>query len=364
MNSQGMEHRHFEHSREVRLERGGGSVELVLETASREIPPAAENFARDLASSLAMHAGRMQPFPAEVRVRFDDLPGGGEAPGYDAPPLMETVKPRFTLDDFICEPFFRRVLDDVVFYARHYPEIRAQMGVEVVTRSFLVNFHGPSGTGKTMAAEALANELGRELHVMNFANVESSLLGRTPKNINRAFREIDPGTSVILLDEADAFVSRRIADLRQGAEYALNAARGQIIQEIDRFDGLVILATNLFGTYDHAILRRIKFNLLFELPPPDAVERMFSRYLAGAEGLADLDTTGMAAASSGLSGGDIYNISEIIVMKALQRRLQGESAFSGEDIERILNFYRMKTQQPGSVRIQEGDGYRENSNDS
>jgi AAA+ superfamily predicted ATPase len=257
------------------------------------------------------------------------------------PELMERVSPRFSLDDFICPPAFRRVLDDVVFYARRYPEIRARVGVESVTRSFLVNFFGESGTGKTMAAEAFARELGKDLYVMNFANVESSLLGRTPKNISRAFRAVSPESAIIMLDEADAFVSRRIVDLRQGAEYALNAARGQIIGEIDRFEGTVILATNLFGTYDNAILRRIKFNLMFELPTEAAVAAMLGRFLGG-DPTIRVDFDGLARSAAGLSGGDIYNISEILVMKSLQRSEAGKPPVGEDEIEEIVSYYRSK----------------------
>ena len=399
----------YEHLREIRLDRGGKSVEFRLETASPELPPAGEQFCKDIAATLAMYTGRLKPFPAGIRVRFDDLaaektpeaegpaPDGEIAAGAaaeaaaSAPPLMEKVLPRYRLEDFVCGPEFRRVLTDVLFYARHYPEIRAAMGAKSVTRSFLVNFFGESGTGKTMAAEAFAAELGVDLYVMNFANVESSLLGKTPKNIARAFREIDPATAIVMLDEADAFVSRRIADLRQGAEYALNAARGQIIGEIDRFDGMVILATNLFGTYDNAILRRIKFNLYFELPDVDAIEKMYRSWLGAApmtpmdpkqaasgaaSGLPALDFRQLAESSAGLSGGDVYNVSEIIVMKALQARL-GEAAPSfpmdsnptpaggagiqtagvdAAEINRIVTYYRSKTRPGGSIRLA-GDSY-------
>jgi AAA+ superfamily predicted ATPase len=192
-----------------------------------------------------------------------------------------------------------------------------------------------------MAAEAFARELGMDLYVMNYASVESSLLGRTPKNIARVFRAVNPEHAIILLDEADAFVSRRIVDLRQGAEYALNAARGQIIGEIDRFAGTIILATNLFATYDSAILRRIKFNLPFELPGEGAVESMLRRYLGG-EAAAAVDLPALARLSAGLSGGDVYNLAEIIVMKTLQRAEAGGSPLSMAEIGEIVSYYRSK----------------------
>ena len=347
-----MEDKYYQHLREIKLDREDRTARFVLETASAQVPPAGEQFCKDLAASLAMYAGRLKPFPSMVRIRFDDLPEQqDEAQGQPGgePPLMELVEPRFSLEDFISSPEFKHVLHDVLFYAGHYTQIRAQMGVRSVTNSFLVNFFGESGTGKTMAAEAFASALGKKLYVMNFANVESSLLGRTPKNISRAFREIDAGSAIIMLDEADAFVSRRIADLRQGAEYALNAARGQIISEIDRFKGMIILATNLFGTYDNAILRRIKFNLFFELPNVEAIEQMYRNFLANADGLPGIDFVHLAEASTGLSGGDVYNLSEIIVMKALKAHTETGQDLADSEINEIITYYRQKTRQGGSI---------------
>jgi hypothetical protein len=336
----------YEHLRDITLDRTGRTVRFVIESESAAVPEAAERFCRDVAASLAMYTRKLDPFPTAIRVQLGepDPPGdGADRPGPEAagPDLMEKVAPRFTLDDFICPPAFRRVLDDVVFYARRYPEIRARVGVPSVTRSFLVNFSGASGTGKTMAAEAVAHALEKDLYVMNFANVESSLLGRTPKNIARAFRAVSPESAIIMLDEADAFVSRRIVDLRQGAEYALNTARGQIIGEIDRFEGTILLATNLFGTYDNAILRRIKFNLPFGLPSEAAVAAMLRRYLGEAPGIT-VDFEALARAAAGLSGGDVYNISEIIVMKSLQRSEAGEGPVEAEEMETIVSYYRSK----------------------
>lgn len=349
----------YDHIREIKLDRRGNAVRFILETSAAEVPDTGEQFCKDVAASLAMYTGRLKPFPTAIRVQFDDLAPGTEEnpsePDAGDPPLMEKVQPRFSLSDFVCEPAFKHVLNDVLFYAKNYPQIRAQMGVQSVTRSFLVNFFGESGTGKTMAAEAFANELDKDLYVMNFANVESSLLGKTPKNIVRAFREIDPERSIIMLDEADAFVSRRIADLRQGAEYALNAARGQIINEMDRFKGMIILATNLFGTYDNAILRRIKFNLYFELPVREAVETMYRNFLSHADGLPALEYAQLAEASKGLSGGDVYNLSEIIVMKALKARSEHGEPLPQAEIDRIIHYYREKTRRSGFIHDVQAD---------
>jgi len=340
----------YEHLRDITLDRTGQTVRFVIESESLGIPEAADRFCRDVAASLAMYTGKLDPFPSRIRVELGNLKEAEGEKEEAGPDLMEKVVPRFSLDDFICPPAFRRVLDDVVFYARRYPEIRSRVGVESVTRSFLINFFGESGTGKTMAAEAFARELGKDLVVMNFANVESSLLGRTPKNIARAFRAVSPESAIIMLDEADAFVSRRIVDLRQGAEYALNTARGQIIGEIDRFEGTVILATNLFGTYDRAILRRIKFNLPFELPSEAAIAAMLHRHL-GSDPSIRVDFAALARSAAGLSGGDIYNISEILVMKSLQRSEAGEAPVDAAEIDEIVSYYRSKA--PAGISVLE-----------
>jgi SpoVK/Ycf46/Vps4 family AAA+-type ATPase len=332
----------FRHTREIKLNRKGASVRLILETPGPELPPFGDRLSQEIASAVAMFASKTGELPADITLHYplpenkDAVPHQAENPTSPGQNLMEETIPRYLLEDFISDEPFKLALQDALFYARHQQEINQLMPKRSVARGFILNFFGSSGTGKTMAAEAFANELGLKLYTMNYANVESSLVGKTPKNISEAFRSIDPAEAIIMLDEADSFVSRRVSELRQGADYALNAARAQIINEIDQFDGMIILATNLFGTYDSAILRRIKFNIFFDLPSKDMLAEMYRTFLPEDEIIPALDFSRLADRSLGLSGGDVQNICEIMVMRGFKSKLQGTPPLDQEAVEAIV----------------------------
>ncbi len=336
-----MEEAHFRHYRQVMLTRKGDAVDFTICTASPEMPGFADALSRDIAAALAHHGRKSGAMPRAVTLDYT-APQGDAAPA-EVTALIEPIQPRFSLDDFLCEPEFRAVIDDLLFFAENFPAIRLRLKTHSITRGVLINFFGHSGTGKTMLVEAIAAALHKDLFVLNYANVESALVGKTPKNIADAFRGLDGTRAILMLDEADAFVSNRIANLRQGAEYALNAARSQIIREIDKFEGLIFLATNLFGTYDPAILRRIKFNLHFDLPGPHAARRMYTAFLP--PDLLQLDDPArLAEQAAGLSGGDIQNTCEIIVMRALQLSEAGQGALPLGNMLDIIRTYRQKFQ--------------------
>ena len=323
----------FRHEREILLDRSKRSIKVILQTPDEKLPARAESLSRDLGATFLRYLRQPESIPRAVLLDFtgagptDSMPIPLEAvSSTGGPELIEFLQPRYALADYVCDDGFQRILADALYYAAHYREIRERMAARSVTRSCLLNFFGVSGTGKTMAAEAFASSLGRRLAVLNYANVESSLLGKTTKNITEAFRGIDPSGDVILLDEADAFVSRRIVEVRQGAEYALNMARAQIIQEVDRFTGVIIMATNLYGSYDSAILRRIKFNVFFEPPSLSVIAELYRRFLPPDLHPAAGELGELAAKSSGLTGGEIYNLCEIFVMRALRNQEEGRPA--------------------------------------
>lgn len=359
-----------ENTQEWKLSDHCESIRLSILTGNGVIPNGAERLREEIKDVLSERCGGRRACTAPSEVAISYLPNGERRP-FRGPveeqeathdelaeevDLMESVVPRFTLDDYVCDGFFRASLRDGLFYAKHYRRIRELMATRSVGRSLLLNFFGKSGTGKTMVAEAFASELGKKLYVMNYANVESSLLGKTPKNISAAFRSVAAEESVVVLDEADSFVSRRISELSQGAEYALNTARAQIISEIDRFDGIIILSTNLFRSYDEAILRRIKFNLFFDLPKVSALESMYEQFLPRSCFAKDVSLSSIAQTSQGLCGGDVYTICEIVVMKSLQRQLEQQEGPCGEtEIKKIIRSYMEKEERSHSLASRDSE---------
>jgi SpoVK/Ycf46/Vps4 family AAA+-type ATPase len=131
-------------------------------------------------------------------------------------------------------------------------------------------FHGPPGTGKTLAGEVLAGALGRDLLIVDLSRIVSKWVGETEKNLAAIFESAERTGSALLFDEADALFGRRteVGDARD--RYA-NLETAYLLSRMERFEGLVVLATNLRQNLDGAFARRLDFIVGF--PPPDARQR-------------------------------------------------------------------------------------------
>jgi AAA+ superfamily predicted ATPase len=169
----------------------------------------------------------------------------------------------------------------------------------------VLNFYGPAGTGKTRAALGLAWRLGKPLYQVDYSAIISKYLGDTAKHIALAFRQATEADAVLFFDEADSLLSRRVAT-GESCSTSINQNRNCLMQELDRFGGVVVMTTNLFGNYDEAILRRIARHIEFALPSVEMRERLFRAHLPNPERVpANLRQAAIKA--RGFSGGDILN---------------------------------------------------------
>jgi SpoVK/Ycf46/Vps4 family AAA+-type ATPase len=130
-------------------------------------------------------------------------------------------------------------------------------------------FHGAAGTGKTMAAEVIAKELGVDIYRIDLSAVVSKYIGETEKNLDRAFSAASKSGAVLLLDEADALFGKR-TDVKDSHDRHANAETDYLLQRIERHDGVVILATNRKQDIDAAFLRRIRHVIDFPRPEPSS----------------------------------------------------------------------------------------------
>ena len=176
---------------------------------------------------------------------------------------------------------------------------------------------GESGTGKTMAAEALANELRLDLYRIDLASVVSKYIGETEKNLRQVFDAAEEGGAVLLFDEADAIFGRR-SEVQDSHDRYANIEVSYLLQRMEAYQGLAVLTTNMKGALDPAFLRRLRFIINF--PFPAAVQReriwrnIFPSTMDAAEGpgrsrVPGVDALDMAAlARPGLTGGQIRNV--------------------------------------------------------
>jgi len=138
-------------------------------------------------------------------------------------------------------------------------------------RSVSALFKGPPGTGKTMAASVLARELEAELYQVDLSQVVSKYIGETEKNLGRLFAEARRRNAVLLFDEADSLFSKRTAVSSSNDRHA-NAVVNFLLQQLEAFDGVLLMTTNNAAAMDPAFMRRIRFHI--EFPAPDADSRL------------------------------------------------------------------------------------------
>jgi SpoVK/Ycf46/Vps4 family AAA+-type ATPase len=167
-------------------------------------------------------------------------------------------------------------------------------------------FAGPPGTGKTMAASVIAAELGLDLFTIDLSTVVSKYIGETEKNLSRVFGAAADSDAILLFDEADALFGKR-SEVRDAHDRYANVEIAYLLQRMEEYDGLAILATNLRHHIDEAFLRRL--HVIVDFPFPDAPERLeiwrscLPRSLPLDDGI-DL----AALAQHRLAGGNIRNV--------------------------------------------------------
>jgi SpoVK/Ycf46/Vps4 family AAA+-type ATPase len=183
--------------------------------------------------------------------------------------VIESVQPRRTFRDVVLPPATRRALDEALLQVQTRELIFGDWGLgerHPTGTALAFNFAGPSGTGKTICAEAIAHALGKRLLLVRYAELESMWYGETPKNVSAVFRLAEEEDAVLFFDEADAIAARRSTDVSHGAQRESNTVVNVLLQELERFDGVVIFATNLAVNFDPAFERRIRTHVLFEYP--------------------------------------------------------------------------------------------------
>ncbi|TDH62188.1 ATP-binding protein [Dankookia rubra] len=189
-------------------------------------------------------------------------------PGLDA--LAQRIEPRLGWDDLVLPPEQRGVLRQIADQVRQRRRVHDDWGYAArLSRGLGVTalFAGDSGTGKTMAAEVLAAELGLNLYRIDLSAVVSKYIGETEKNLRRLFDAAERGGAVLLFDEADALFGKR-TEVKDSHDRYANIEVNYLLQRIESFAGLAILATNFKAALDSGFLRRLRFVVRFPYPGP------------------------------------------------------------------------------------------------
>ena len=233
-------------------------------------------------------------------------------------PLAFVVQPRYTMQDLVLADSTREGLLDALAEIRHKRLMYRRWGLRKVvkrTKGLSMLFAGPPGTGKTMAAEAISSELGRPLHVVNYAQLENMWVGETEKNIEAVFTNAADQGAVLFFDEADAVFHRRGA----GAPPWTNRDVNVLLNRLENHPGIVILATNLARALDRALDRRIDVAVEFPVPGPELRLEILRRIVPKQAPLAaDVDLQALARKYA-LTGGSILNVVRQAMRTSLRR---------------------------------------------
>jgi AAA+ superfamily predicted ATPase len=300
--------------------------------------PGREALAETLANGFQLTAGQMEDAlatarahaalrdPRELLLTADDLHEGCRRQSIRRlTTFARRIEPRtgLTFDDLVLPPMNARQLAELRGRIAHQGRVQSELGFErrlLLGKGLLALFTGSSGTGKTMAAELLARERGVDLYKVDLSAVVSKWVGETEKNLSRLFAEAEDANAILFFDEADALFGKR-GEVRDARDRWANLEIDYLLQRVEEYAGVVILASNLRQNIDEAFLRRIQ--VLVDFPSPDAGARL--RILRGLfpDGVDRPEDAGLRLLADRfqLPGGSLKNI----VLDATFRSLSEEA---------------------------------------
>src|SRR5207247_6142077 len=168
-------------------------------------------------------------------------------------------------------------------------------------------FSGPPGTGKTMAAQVIASEFQLDLYQIDLSQVVSKYIGETEKNLRKVFDEADASQAILFFDEADALFGKR-SEVKDAHDRYANIEVGYLLQRMEEYEGIAILATNLRQNVDEAFVRRLRFIVEFPFPDEEHRRRIWEVTFPREAPLADDVDVAALARDLKLAGGNIKNI--------------------------------------------------------
>ncbi|MGW7578580.1 ATP-binding protein [Streptomyces sp. NPDC054765] len=308
----------------------GSRTEPTPATEQAAIAAARYRFSPDqirVAAAAACHQAEADGTPVDsARVQSAARTWNGSALGR----LARHIQPDVTWSDLVLPERPREQLRDLARRVRHRDQVLGQWRMRPGGgrgRGVTALFSGPSGTGKTLAAEVVAADLGLDLYVVELATVVDKYIGETEKHLERVFTEAEAINAVLLFDEADAVFGKRTATHDAHDRYA-NAGTSYLLQRLEAFGGLALLTTNMHANIDTAFLRRLDLAVYFPAPDESQRRALWERCLGAAVPRSDgLDLDALARAFD-LPGGAI----RCCVITAAYRAADGDRPLAMADL--------------------------------
>lgn len=223
--------------------------------------------------------------------------------------LARKITPRYLLKDIVLPADSLKQLQEICNYIKYYTMVYLKWGFDAklsIGKGLSALFYGPSGTGKTMAAEIIAHELNLDLFKVDLSTVVSKYIGETEKNLGRIFYEAETSNAILFFDESDALFGKR-SEVKDSHDRYANIEIGYLLQKLDEYTGVVILATNLKKNMDTAFLRRMHFSIEFPFPEANHRRRIWQNIFPEQIPLSNDIVFGFLAKQFKFSGGNIKN---------------------------------------------------------
>ena len=255
------------------------------------------------------------------------------------------INPRYHWDDIILPHDTLAQLQEAVAMVKQKPTVYETWGFDrklAMGKGMNALFAGDPGTGKTMSAEIVANDLGLDMYKIDLSMMVSKYIGETEKNISKVFDEAATSNAILFFDEADAIFGKR-SEVKDSHDRHANIEVSYLLQRMEAFDGVVILATNLRSNIDEAFTRRLHFAIQFPFPEVPDRERIWRVTFPKETPLADDIDFHLLAKRFRLAGGSIRNI---VLASAF---LAAESGAKAVTMAHILHAARREHQKIGRL---------------
>jgi hypothetical protein len=234
--------------------------------------------------------------------------------------LAERLEPKATWEDIVLPQAELHLLHQIAGQVGQRSRVYEEWGFSrKMNRGFGINalFAGESGTGKTMAAEVIANELRLHLYRIDLAAVVSKYIGETEKNLRRLFDAAEDGGAILFFDEADALFGKR-SEVKDSHDRYANIEINYLLQRMEAYRGLAILATNMKSALDPAFIRRLRFIVNFPFPGREERRAIWERVFPAETPLSEIDYAWLARLN--LTGGSIHNAALNAAFMAAQKK--------------------------------------------
>jgi ATP-dependent 26S proteasome regulatory subunit len=262
--------------------------------------------------------------------------------------LARKITPRYGWKDIVLPSDQRTILEEIVATVRNRPLVLDKWGVGqklVPSRGITVLFAGPPGTGKTMAAEIVASELGLDLYKIDLSSIISKYIGETEKNLENIFHAAESSNAILFFDEADALFGKR-SEVRDSHDRYANIEISYLLQRMETYGGVSILATNLRANLDEAFTRRLQFTIDFPFPDEEDRLRIWRALIPPDLPRSSALNFEFLAKRFKIAGGGIRNI---IISAAFLAASDGQ----GVTMEHLLHGARRELQKMGRLLIEE-----------